>query len=307
MGTPAVAVPVLAALLDEGHEVVGVYTQPDRPAGRGKQVAPTPVKGFAMQRGLRVLQPASLRRDEAARQELASLAPDIVVVAAYGLFIPADILDRPILGCLNVHPSLLPLYRGPAPVASAILSGDAVTGVTVMRVTELMDAGPIVAQQQTPIGPNDTTGALTERLFQIGADLLVEILPRWQRGEVQAIPQDESRATVTGRLSREDGEIDWTRPASYTARQVRGHDPWPGSFTRWRGRLLKIIAASETESQPQAAGGPGHVTPLPDGAGIVTGDGVLALSKLQLEGRRAVSAKEFVQGYRDFVGSMVGE
>ena len=306
MGTPAVAVPVLSAVLDAGHDVVGVYTQPDRPAGRGKRVAPPEVKRFALERGLHVFQPASLRRDAKARQELTSPSLDVIVVAAYGLFIPSDALGLPRLGCLNVHPSLLPRYRGPSPVASAILNGDAATGVTVMKVEERMDSGPIVAQRDTPIGPHETTGELTARLFRMGAELLLEVLPGWERGEIRARLQDDSEATATRRFVKEDGEIDWTRPAGYIARQVRAYHPWPGSLTRWRGRVLRIVEALATESEQEPSVSPGRVIPLPDGVGIVTGEGLLVLRQVQLEGRRAVGGRDFVQGHPDFVGSEVG-
>lgn len=307
MGTPAFAIPVLSALLDAGHEVVGVYTQPDRPTGRGKRVDPPQTKRYAEERGLSVLQPASLRRDEGVSREMASRSPDLIVVAAYGLFLPAAIIELPRLGALNVHPSLLPRYRGPSPVGSAILNGDTLTGVTIIQVDEGMDSGPIVAQREIPIAPDDTTEELTERLFRMGAALLVEALPRWERGEIEARPQDHSKATITSRLSREDGEIDWSRSAAYIARQLRAYHPWPGSFTRWRGRGLKVIEASALEGPAQPTASPGQVLSLSDGGvGIGTGHGVLGVRRLQLEGRRAISARDFILGQRDFVGSEVG-
>ena len=306
MGTPAVAVPVLSAVLDAGYSVVGVYTQPDRPTGRGRRIASSEVKRFAVGRGLRVFQPTSLRRDESGRQELASLRPDVVVVAAYGLFLPSNMLNLPRLGGLNVHPSLLPLYRGPSPVASAILNGDSVTGVTVMQIDEGMDSGPILLQREAPIGPDETAGELTMRLFQIGAHLLVDVLPKWERGETRARPQNQSKATVSKRLTKEDGEIDWKRPAAHIARQVRAYHPWPGSFTHWRGRQLKVIEASVVESDVGLSGYPGQALSLPHGVGVVSGEGVLELGKLQLESKRPVSGQQFAQGYRDFVGSKVG-
>jgi methionyl-tRNA formyltransferase len=307
MGTPAFAVPVLTALLDEGYEVVGVYTQPDRETGRGRRVMPTPVKQAALELGLAVYQPASLRRSEEARQELASLAPDLIVVAAYGLFLPVESFDLPRLGTLNVHPSLLPRYRGSSPVSSAILNGDAVTGVTLIRLDEGMDSGPIVAQRETPIAPSETARQLTSRLFQMGADLLVEVLPQWECGELQARPQDDAQATFTSRLSREDGEIDWDKPADYIARQVRAYHPWPGTYTYWRGRMLKVIEAAVSDTQDIRDVSPGQVVPLADGVGVVTGEDVLALRQVQIEGRRAVSASEFLQGHRDFPGSKLGK
>ena len=257
MGTPGFAAPVLPALMDAGHDIAGVYTQPDRPSGRGRRSRPSGVKALAVERGLRVFQPESLRRDEGARRDLASLGPDLTVVAAYGLYIPSDVLAAPRLGCLNIHPSLLPLYRGPSPVASAILNGDGVSGVTVMVVTERMDAGPIVAQKETPIGPEETTPELTARLFQMGAELLLEVLPGWQRGDIRPREQDESRATLTRRLSRDDGRIDWSRPAAEIARRVRAYDPWPGSFTYWRGKMLKMSGVSVLP-KPAAGRGAGR-------------------------------------------------
>ncbi len=305
MGTPAFSVPVLSALMEAGHDVVSVCTQPDRPSGRGRRAGPSGVKAFAVERGLQVLQPESLRRDARARAELASLDPDLMVVSAYGLYIPGSVLAAPRLGCLNVHPSLLPLYRGPSPVAAAILNGDTVTGVTLMAVTERMDAGPIVAQEETAVGPEETTLGLTARLFEMGAGLLVRILPSWRRGGIRPVEQDERRATRTRRLSREDGLIDWSRPAAETARRVRAHDPWPGSFTYWRGKLLKIAHAKALPA-PSRAAAPGEVVSLSGGIGVGTGDGLLWVGRLQLEGRRFVDAQEFLRGHPDLVRSALG-
>ena len=306
MGTPALAVPVLSAILRVEHNVVGVFTQPDRQRGRGRRLSAPAVKELAQEKGIRIFQPPSLRKDEKARKEIASLRPDIVVVAAYGLFLPSDVLGLPPLGCLNVHPSLLPRYRGPSPVASAILNGDPTTGVTIMQVDEGMDAGPIVAQQATPIGPDETTGELTARLFTMGAELLVQELPRWQRGETKAQPQNDSLATVTTRLTKEDGEIDWSRPADYIARQVRAYQPWPGSFTHWSGKTLKIEEASAGHQDVQPSLPPGLVILVPNGVAVTCGDGVLELKSIQLEGRRASAARDFVQGYQTFPGSRLG-
>ena len=306
MGTPEFAVPVPSALLEAGHTVVGVYTQPDRAAGRGRRSAASPVKQLARERGLPVFQPATLRSREA-QAELAALSPDLIVVAAYGLFLPAATLALPPLGCLNVHPSLLPMYRGPSPVAAAILSGDDTTGVTIIRLDEGMDTGPIVAQRETVIGTEEDAEELTPRLFRLGADLLIEVLPDWAEGRIQAVPQDESQATTTRLLSRPDGEIDWTVAAQRIARQVRAYQPWPGAFTRWKGKLLKVNGASVADWRGTTAERPGRVVSLPDGRlGIATAEGVLEVRRLQLEGRRAVASGEFVRGHADFLGSVVG-
>ena len=306
MGTPGFAVPVLTALIDAGHDIAGVYTQPDRPSGRGRRSRPSGIKALAMELGLRVFQPESLRRDEVARRDLASLGPDLIVVAAYGLYIPADVLATPLLGCLNIHPSLLPLYRGPSPVASAILNGDSLTGVTVMVVTERMDAGPIVAQRETPIGPEENTPELTARLFEGGAGLLLEVLPGWRRGDVRSRDQDESQTTVTRRLTRDDGLIDWSRPAEEIARRARAYDPWPGSFTYWQGRMLKLSKVAVIPN-PTRNAGPGEVVTIPGGIGIGTADRLISPGSLQIEGRRPVAAPDFARGQRDFVGSTLGD
>ena len=306
MGTPEFAVPVLSALLDAGHDVAAVYTRPDRPVGWGRKAVAPPVKVYAEERGLPVVQPASLREGQA-QAELAALSPDAIVVAAYGLFLPTATLGLPPSGCLNVHPSLLPKYRGPSPVAAAILSGDAATGVTIIRLDEGMDTGPIVAQRQTTIGPEENADELTSRLFQLGAELLVGVFPEWAEGRIDAVPQDESRATTTKLLTREDGDIDWQAGADSIARQVRAYRPWPGAYTRWSGRLLKIVRASPAEPASAAGEGAGRVVPLQSGGlGIVAGDGVLEVKRLQLEGRTVVDSAEFLRGHPDFVGSVVG-
>lgn len=307
MGTPQFAVPALTALMDAGCDVVGVYTQPDRRSGRGRRRAASPVKQAALERGLPVFQPTSLRRDAAARAQLAALEPHLIVVAAYGLFLPPDTLRLPPLGALNIHPSLLPRYRGPSPVAAAILADDAATGVTVIQLDEGMDSGPILAQYETPICAAETADTLTARLFEMGAALLADVLPKWRSGDIAPAPQDESGATITRLLSREDGAIDWHMTAAQIARQARAYHPWPGSFTHWRGRLLKVLKCSPLQSDADSP--PGRVIALPDGVGVgvATGEGVLALRRLQLEGRQAVGASEFVQGYGDFVGSTLGD
>jgi methionyl-tRNA formyltransferase len=306
MGTPEFAVPVLDALNVAGHKIVGVYTKPDRPTGRGKRLQAPPVKQYAVEHGLPVFQPASLRRDEAARQELASLAPDLIVVAAYGLFLPVETFELPRLKTLNIHPSLLPQYRGSSPVSSAILNGDDVTGVTIIKLSEEMDAGDIAAQVETSIEPDETTDVLTERLFRTGADLLVDILPGWERGEIKPQPQDESQATFTIRLTREDGEIDWNDSSDRILRKIRAYHPWPGTFTHWDGKTVKIIEASSVADTDAPSPVPGEVVSLDGSIGVGTGEGIIKLGVVQMEGRRAVNARDFVQGYRDFMEAKLG-
>ncbi|MBM3949596.1 MAG: methionyl-tRNA formyltransferase [SAR202 cluster bacterium] len=304
MGTPELAVPVLAALMKAGHQVVAAYCQPDKPAGRGQLLEPPPVKVYAAQHSLPVLQPPTLRSPEA-QVELAALKPDAIVVAAYGKLLPPEVLAVPSLACLNIHPSLLPKYRGPSPVATAILNGDPVTGVTIMKLDEGMDSGPILSQQEAPIGPDETADALTARLFAMGAALLVEALPTVAAGKAVFRPQDKAQTTLTRKLSKEDGLVDWSKPAAHIARQVRAYHPWPGTYTHWDRRMLKLIeaAAEGTDSRATA----GRILGLGEaGLGVATGEGVLYVRRLQEEGRRAVSAKEFLAGHPDFVGATLG-
>ena len=306
MGTPDFALPALDALDAAGCDIVAVYTQPDRRAGRGKRATPSPVKQAALERGLPVYQPASLRRDPDACRQLAELAPHFIVVAAYGLFLPAETLALPPFGALNIHPSLLPLYRGPSPVPSAILAGDTATGVSLILLDEGMDSGPVLAQRETPIGADETAIDLTARLFEMGATLLADTLPAWRARRIAPAPQDESRATITRLLSREDGAIDWHMPAAQIARQVRAYHSWPSAFTHWNGKLLKIIEARAVDA-PLAVGiAPGSAIALPQGVAIAAGEGALLPLTLQLEGRRAVSAAEFTRGYPDFIGAILG-
>lgn len=306
-GTPEFAVPSLEALVAAGYEVAAVVTQPDRPAGRGRTPVPPPVKQTALAHGIPVLQPESMRRAEAIEQ-VRGLAPDVIVVAAFGEILRKAVLDLPPLGCVNVHPSLLPCLRGPAPIAGAILAGLDVTGVTIMLIAPRMDAGPILAQRSEPIHLDDTTGTLGARLARMGAELLVEMLPRWAAGEIQPQPQDESRATYTRIIKKEDGWIDWSLSAEQIARQVRAYDPWPGTFTLLHGQLLKVLAARAAPDRPMAA--PSTVlglSPLPDGdaLAIATGQGTLLVTRLQLAGRKPVSAAEFARGQRDLVGTVL--
>ena len=305
MGTPAFAVPALRALVERGHVVAGVFTQPDRRAGRGRKLSASPIKIFSEERGLPVFQPRSLRQDaESARSELAELAPDAVIVAAYGLFLPEEVLRLPRLGCLNIHPSLLPRHRGPSPVTTAILDGDEATGVTIMLLDEGMDTGPILAQQETRIAADETAEELTGRLFELGSELLVDTLDRWDRGQIVPTPQNDEDASVTRRLEREDGRIDWSQSADSLARRVRAFTPWPGAFTTWRGRTLKVLSARSLDVSLD--GTPGTVVRLEDSTiAVLTGSGALAVHNLQIEGRLAMSPADFVRGYGDFIGSIL--
>lgn len=310
MGTPAFALPALERLASSSHEIVGVYTQPDRPAGRGQKLAEAPVKRGALARGLPVFAPATFRRPEAVEQ-LRVLRPDLLVVAAYGKLLPQTVLDIPPRGALNIHPSLLPRYRGPSPVAAAILAGDAVTGVTIMLLDVGMDSGPILAQREEPIRPEETTESLTNRLAVIGADLLMEVLPGWLQGTVTARPQDHAQATTCRLLTKEEGRIDWLRSAEEIERRVRAFYPWPGAFTTWQGKTLKIIRGRPLDRNAGPPGtvllldrGPGAEGSAPGKAiGIACGKGLLVVYEVQPEGKRTMTAQEFLAGHRAIVGA----
>ena len=302
MGTPDFGVPTLEHLIASGLQIVGVYTQPDRPSGRGKKTRKSPVKVLAETRGLPVFQPETLSTNDS-RAEMEFLKPDVAVVAAYGLIFPKWTLDLPTYGVLNVHPSLLPRHRGPAPVANAILEGDDETGVTVMLVEPRVDSGPILGSVRVPIGLRDTTGALTERLAEMGGQLLVETLRDWTRGLLEPIVQDDSLATHSRKAARGDGEIDWGLPAVEIDRRIRAYDPWPGSFTKWIGRRLKILDAEPVEGE---VGEPGLVTKGTGELLVQTGRGQLRLKNVQTEGSRGMDVEAFLAGHPEFIGTRLG-
>jgi methionyl-tRNA formyltransferase len=302
MGTPAFAVPTLERLA-ETYEVVAVVTQPDRPAGRKRRLTAPPVKAAALARGLLVWQPPTLRTPQAVSR-LRTLSPDLIVVVAFGQILRADVLEIPPHGCLNLHGSLLPKYRGAAPVPATILAGETETGVTLMRMDEGMDTGPVIAQATCPIAPDDTTATLRDKLCHLGADLLIETLPRWLAGEVTSQPQDDSQATYCHPIAKSDGRLDWQLSAEELARRVRAFIPWPTAFTSWQGKPLKVLRALPLPDW-RGEGQPGAVVALDDGVGVVTGRGVLRLEEMQLAGKRAMTTQDFLRGQRGFVGSVL--
>ncbi len=299
MGTPEFAVPILAALADR-YQIAAVYTRADKPAGRGKELAQSPIKLLALQRGLPVEQPRTLRNEET-QAKLRAYAPDLIVVAAYGLILPQAVLDIPKHGSINTHASLLPRWRGAAPIAHAILAGDTRTGITLMQMEAGLDTGPIVAVREVPIEAQDTTGSLTEKLSQIAAALLVETLPAWLEGQIAPRPQPEEGVTYAAMVKKEDGLIQWSRPAAEIERAVRAYNPWPSAFTYWNSALLKIWRAEALDRQ--AAEAPGTVLQLDGRVAVSTGEGVLLPVEVQLAGKRAMSMNEFLRGQRGFVGS----
>lgn len=305
MGTPQFAATVLESLLRSSCRLVAVYTRPDRPAGRGHCVVFSPVKTLALAHRIPVIQPPTLKSDEAV-ETLASFQPELIVVAAFGLILPPRVLALPESACLNVHPSLLPRHRGPAPVAWAILCGDSVTGITIMLMDSGMDTGPILARETVMIADTDTAGSLGDRLADTGARLLLATLPPWLAGELRPQGQDDTSATYSRAITNEDAEIDWGCSAVALWRKVRAYNPWPVCHTWWQGKRLRIHVATPVEGR--TTGQPGQVTSLegPPRVGVITGDGVLALDHVQLEGKRSMSVDDFVRGQRDFVGSVLG-
>jgi methionyl-tRNA formyltransferase len=298
MGTPAFAVPPLQALITAGHDVVGAVTRIDKPAGRGKVLTPPAVKVAAEQAGVPVLQPKRVRTPEsvAAIQEM---GPDVIVVAAYGQILPREILTLPKYGCVNIHASLLPAYRGAAPINWSIINGDARTGITIMQMDEGMDTGGILAQESIPIGPNDTAGDLTAKLSELGSWLIVDILSRIELGGLTAVPQDNSKATMAPLLKKDDGRIDWTMSAKKIHDRVRGLSPWPGAHGWLNGKLIKIIGTEAVKG----SGEPGVLYESgKDGLTIGTGSGLLRIVAIQPEGKKPMSAAEFLRGHRGSVG-----
>jgi methionyl-tRNA formyltransferase len=308
MGSPEFAVPSLRALAGGGYQVVAVYSQPDRPAGRGRRLTPPPVKEAALALGIPVLQPERLRgREEMER--LRALAPDLIVVAAYGQILRPAVVDLPAHGVLNVHASLLPRWRGASPIPAAILAGDAATGISIMRIDYGLDTGPVIAQRATPIEDEDTTATLTERLARIGADLLVDTLPGWLNGGSQPQPQDTALATQSRQLTKDDARVDWRLPALAIWREVRAYNPWPLATTALQGESVQILAARPVASAAVIA--PGELTTI-QRAGVAppagheqeaafavgTGAGLLLPLRLRRAGRNAVTAAEFARGLR---------
>lgn len=305
MGTPDFAVPPLEHLVLNGHQVVAVYTQPDRAAGRGRAVMSSPVKQAAVALDLPVEQPVNFKKAEPVKQ-LAEFQPDIIVVAAYGLILPQPVLDIPKFKCLNIHPSLLPKFRGASPVAAAILAGDEFAGISIMLMDAGMDTGPVLAQTQVAISWQDTAGLLTSKLSLVAAYLLQEVLPRWVSGELQPRPQEEAEATYTSPLEKSAGEINWHLPALEIWRHVRAFQPWPGCYTSWQGKQLKIIEAVPLPAEKNVQ--IGQVVALNQQGvafGVNTGEGVLGILKVQLEGKRAMSAAEFLRGQPKLVGAVL--
>jgi methionyl-tRNA formyltransferase len=292
MGSPDFALPTLRAL-HEYYPVVGVVTQPDRPSGRGRTLTPPLVKSLAIELGLPIIQPERIRQPEAMAQ-LWAWHPDLIVVAAFGQILRPEVLDLPEYGCLNVHASLLPRWRGAAPIQAAILQGDSKSGVTIMKMDVGVDTGPLLTQRAIPIAPDDTAGSLSEKLADLGADLLVETLPRYLRGEIIPMSQSEEGASYAPTIKKEDARLDFLLPAEELARCVRAYSPSPGAFFAWQRGMLKVHRAHAAEGLAE----PGYRLVHQKKPAVGTSDGLLVLDEVQPPGKKPMSGKAFLAGWR---------
>ena len=303
-GSSAFALPSLQALTERGWRPLAVITQPDKPVGRKRSLTPTPVKKLAAELNLPIYSPDAANSKKTAAL-IKKLSPDAMVVAAYGQILSSEILALPKHGTLNVHASLLPLYRGASPIQQAILEGVKKTGVTIMLMDEKMDHGAILSQQSLKINPSDTSESLSAKLAILGGELLIQTLPHWLKGEVKARTQDHQAATYTKIINRADGLIDWHWPSEKIERLIRAYYPWPGAYTKWRGQTLKIHQAAV--SRVKAAAPAGQVAMGDDGEALVgTGEGGLALKQIQLAGGKILAARDFLFGHPDFIGAKLG-
>ncbi len=293
-GTPDFAVPALQSLLHSEHKVVAVYTQPDRPAGRGRKVEFGPVKQVAVDAGVSVEQPVSLK-DKEAQQVLSSYKPDVMIVAAYGLLLPQAVLDIPRYGCLNIHGSLLPRWRGAAPIHRAIQAGDKETGVTIMQMALGLDTGDMLLKRACPITAEDTSQTIHDRLANEGAEALLDVLALIEKNELDPVPQDDALSNYAEKLNKAEAEIDWSLSAKEIDLKIRAFNPWPVAFTLLKGKPLRIYMSKVLNQQSQLA--PGTViSESVDGILIATGEGVLSLSRLQLPGKKVMNVKDFING-----------
>jgi methionyl-tRNA formyltransferase len=304
-GTPEFAVPALQALRDAGHQIVAVYTQPDRPAGRGRQLTSSPVKQRALELGISVEQPPTLKAPDT-RQRLASHAPDLMIVVAYGLILPQAVLDLPPLGCLNIHASLLPRWRGAAPIQRAILAGDERTGISIMKMEAGLDTGPQLLRRELAIGPRATGGELHDRLALLGAQAIIEAVPGWASGTLLAVPQDETGASYAAKIHKDEARIDWSRSAAEIDRQVRAFNPWPVAETLLTGEQVRIWESLPVPGAAPPTAGPGEIVVATEGRiVVVTGQGLLELLTLQFPGRKPLKARELLNS-RTLAGKCFG-
>ncbi len=302
MGSPEFAVPIFEGLAHR-FKVVGVVTQPDRPSGRGRKISLPPVKILALELNIPVIQPIKLRSDLRAKGIIRSWNPTLIVVTAFGQILQKDVLEMASLGCLNVHASLLPRWRGPSPIQAAILNGDEITGVTIMKMDEGIDTGEILRQRSMKIEPEDTGDSLSRKLSKLGSGLLIETIPAYLNGEVQPFPQGDTPTPYAPILKKSDGLLDFSKPAKILARKVRAYHPWPGTYTYWKKKTLKIIKTYVAETKSSSIG---KCTVFDDLPAIGTAEGLLVIEELQLAGKKQVSGDQFLIGARDWRESRSG-
>ncbi|MDL1955813.1 MAG: methionyl-tRNA formyltransferase [Candidatus Desulfofervidus auxilii] len=305
-GSPEFAIPSFKALIEtKEDEVIGVVTQPDRPKGRGRKLTPPPIKIIAQQYNLPVYQPETVKDDNFINL-VKTLAPDLLVVVAFGQILPKALLSIPPHGAINVHPSLLPKYRGAAPIQWAIINGETITGVSIVRITPRLDSGDILLQKAVPIGPEETAGELHDVLAKLGAELLLEAIRGLKKSTLTSIPQDERLASYAPKLKKEDGLIDWAASAKKIACLIRGLDPVPGAYTYLDGKLLKLFRPKVIPFTPKDTPPGTIIEAKPEGIQIVTGEGILLVKEIQLEGRKRLAVSEFIKGYPKLVGKKLG-
>ena len=298
MGTSSFSVAVCKSIINSGLNVIGICTKPDSRIGRGKDLMPHPLKDYAVKKGIPILTPVDLTSREVL-MDFSKLKPDLIVLVGYGLLVPAQILELPAHGCLNIHPSLLPRYRGPSPVSSAISNGDCFTGVSIMLMDQGMDTGPVLQQKQVVIGESVTAFDLTNKLFMLGANMLVDLIPLWIDGSINPTKQDNIQVSYTSKIVKQDGRIRWNESAEVISRKVRAYTPWPGTFSTWRGKNFKLLSVKvsdllSTKELGKLSGS------LIEGLYVSTRQGVLEIERLQIEGKQPISPKEFMLGYPDF-------
>jgi len=301
MGTPEFSVPSLRQLADT-QNVVGVVTQPDRPAGRGRKILQSPVHTLAQERGIQVFQPKTLKDPEAV-SKLGDWQPDAIIVAAYGQILPKPVLELPVHGCINVHASLLPRWRGAAPIQHAILAGDKETGISLMKMDEGLDTGPVYIRESIDIGLQATAADLHDRLADLGGELLANYLEPILAGQINPESQDESKATYAPQIKKQAGQIDWSQSGESIDRVIRAMTPWPGAYTSWQGLNFKIISEQPYKGKSVPPGKPGTIMKVDDSIIVVTGMGAISLHEVQLAGKQKMAVEDFVRGQPEFVGS----
>jgi len=304
MGTPEFGAIILEGLIKGGYKPILVIAAPDKPVGRKQIITPPSVKVIAQKHNIPILQPEKILDS---KSQILDSKPDLIVVAAYGEILPKEILEVPKYSCLNVHPSLLPRWRGPSPIQFSILEDDDKTGISIIKMTEKVDAGPILAQKEIKIGGKETYNTLHNKLAGLGAELLIETISKWIKGEIKEKLQDESKANYTKVLKKEDGKIDWQKSAEEIERQIRAYSPWPGTYTMANNKILKILNADvlkQTKNGPFGIAGKTFLASN-DKIAVQTGKDFLIISELQLEGKKIISAKDFLRGHPDFIGTIL--